>query len=185
MEESDKKPRKNFPEWIVDQIMIDQDGVCATEKCFNPLVNGFHRHHKDKDHSNIAKENCELKCLECHFKTFGDKNPLEAHRVLQRTMMVGIANAMKAAIQGTMTGSTLERVLGGYAQAEKLSWKEKGLNLSIEYPSATFTMLRQMQKQEIIQEAIMEGFREGIKFGMVAYADELKKLMKVKVPGVN
>jgi len=70
-----KEVRKEFPQWIVDKVYIKQDGVCANPNCFNPLANGFHRHHKDGDPSNISEENCDLLCIECHFATFDERNP--------------------------------------------------------------------------------------------------------------
>lgn len=159
-----KEIRKEFPQFIVDQVYIEQDGVCANKNCFNPLAHGFHRHHKDGNPSNISKENCQLLCLECHFATYkGEENPLEKHRELQRKIIGQIGSALAKTFEGQMTGSTLERVLTGFQMQESLSWKEKGLNIQVEYPSPTFAMLRQMMKQGIVQEAFLEGFKEGVR----------------------
>jgi len=180
--------RKNFPEWMVDRRYIEQDGVCANMACLNPLANGFHRHHKDGDHSNVAYENLELRCIDCHFATYAeqhkDYNPLEEHRKLQRTVIEKIGTAIEGAMIGKLAGSSLERVLAGFDRQLRESWKEKGLNVMVEYPSPTFAMLRHLQKSAIVTDAILEGFKMGImKGGAVTVVDieELKKKMKEEV----
>jgi len=164
----EKKSRKPFPEWIVEVVFHEQDGVCGNPKCFNPLAAGFHRHHKDKDNTNNSKINCQLLCLECHFATFEgpnkdeSKNPLKEHRKLQTILMAKLGKAISAALDKTITGSTLERILAGISQHESMSWKEKGISLQVEYTPSIFTMLRHMQKDGIIQESYLEGFKLGV-----------------------
>lgn len=157
-----EKVRKDFPQWMVDRKYIEQDGVCA--KCGNPLTNGFHRHHKDGNPANNSYENLALLCIECHFATFKkEENPLERHRELERQVMDTIQQALAMTLEGRMTGSTLERVLEGCDRLLAESWKEKGIASQIEFPSPTFTMLRNMMKSGLVQEAFLEGFKEGVR----------------------
>jgi len=156
-----EKTRKNFPQWIVDEVFKKQDGVCANSTCFNPLVQGFHRHHADGDNSNIKMENCRLLCLECHYKTFSE-NPYEEHKKFLRTLMKNRQSAIEKAINGTLSGSTLERVLSGINDQKKDSWKQKGLHAQVEYPSAEFALLRQLAKNAIVSEAYLEGYKAGV-----------------------
>jgi len=161
--------RKDFPEWAVDKIYIEQDGVCTNTKegvvCNNPLVNGFHRHHKDGDSSNNSPDNLQLLCLECHFATFKEPNPLDDHRKLQNEMGEQIGKLLEMVLTGgKMTGSTFKEVMGGIHTKLGLSWKQ--IKPYIEYPSPTLTMLRDMQKNKIVQDALVEGYKEGIKIGI-------------------
>ena len=160
-----QEDRKHFKPWQVDRKFIEQDGVCATPGCHNPLFMGFHRHHKNGDNSDNSYGNLQLLCIECHFTTLkGKENPLEQHRELQRKAISGILKAIGLAMPpGKLSGSTLERILSGYAQAISESWKEKGLRSTVEYPSPFFSMIRDMQKSGVIQDAIQEGVKMGIK----------------------
>ena len=162
--------RKDFPQFIVIAVYIAQDGVCGNTDangqriCFNPLSNGFHRHHNDGDHSNISKENCVLLCLECHYakkaKQTSGHDEWKRHKELQRKVIKGIFNTIGKLEEGKSAGTTIERIFAGYELAITQSWNI--LKDEIEYPDPIFSMYKNVIKDNILQAAMMEGYKMGM-----------------------
>jgi len=148
--------RKDFQEWKVREAYIRQDGCCI--QCGRTLTDGFHRHHKDGNPMNNSVDNLELRCPECHYKTFQPAD-FKEHKILQGEMLELLENALYKTLEGKMPGSTLERILEGVTRVLTIDNRMRGL---WRYEKIPEFLLDQM-KSEL--RAWIEGYKEGMKHG--------------------
>jgi len=149
--------RKDFESWKVDLVYKQQDGCCI--KCGGTLHKGFHRHHKDKDHSNNNVENLELHCPSCHR---GESN-VKAHKDQEKRVLNNINKLIDESFESKMSGSTLQQLVEAMGMSMRISRSVNDLDTGIEYPSANITYARKMKAQEAQFETYVEGIKDGIK----------------------
>jgi hypothetical protein len=150
--------RRDFPEWIVREVYIRQDGVCA--KCGTTLAKGFHRHHIDGDATNNNPENLQLLCEECHYATF-KSDELKEHRKLEREILSKLHDALHKTVEKELSGASLERIIMATSKILSISKHEKGLNQPLEQlPDLT------IEDMEASFKAWVRGFKEGLKSGI-------------------
>ena len=150
--------RKDFPEWVVKEVYIRQDGVCA--RCGNSLEKGFHRHHKDGNPANNDPENLELLCPECHYCTF-KKKELEEHRELERDIMYTLHDALHKVAEKELSGAALERMILAASRILSISRHEKGLDDPMERLPGLHAEVAVNNLEEWMK-GFKEGFRRGI-----------------------
>jgi len=175
----ENKERQDFPKWAVETVYIAQDGICS---CGNPLSYGFRRHHKNGDASDNSVENCELKCVECHFATYVDKklpNPLVEHRKQEQKILDKL-NILFDQIfsEKPISGAHMERLLDAMAMSLKVSRSINKIDREIEHPPAVFTMIKRLQEGKVLYENYLEGMKNGIALGfsnVVSVLDNVKK----------
>ena len=152
------KERKDFPDWVVKQVYIEQDGVCT--RCGGSLEKGFHRHHKDGNPANNSPENLELLCPDCHYITF-KKEAYTAHKQLEEDLLHTLHAAIHKVANKELSGSALERIIMGISKALSLSRHLRGLN----DPMERLPELH-MQEAHVKLYDYERGFEEGLKHGI-------------------
>ena len=98
------KERKNFTTKVQLEVFTEQGGLCG--KCGKSLMYGYHAHHKDGDHSNNDKENCQLLCRACHGG--------EQYKTLQsqkEATIVEIDSIIKKGADGGLAGASIDKLL--------------------------------------------------------------------------
>jgi hypothetical protein len=145
---------------------MEQEGVCGNPKCNNPLANGFHRHHNDTDRSNNDRTNLVLLCPTCHFATFGDDNPLVAHKDVERDVLEKIGKMIEAGINKEISGSHMEKILDGCTRSLQISRREKDIDAQLEYPPASVRALTRMKQIETEQNIFHDGYMKGLERGL-------------------
>lgn len=147
--------RKDFESWKVDEVYKLQDGCCP--KCGGTLHKGFHRHHKDGNHSNNSIENLILHCPSCHR---GETN-VKAHKEQEQRTLDNINKLIDESFETKMSGSTLQQLVEAMGMSMRISRSVNDLDVGIEYPSANITYARKMRAQEAQFQTYIEGFRDG------------------------
>ena len=171
------KERQDFPQRLVTRKYLEQDGICATPKCGNPLDKGFHRNHISGDASDNSYENLELKCVECHHavKDKEGMNRLEAHHEVERKVYSLIERMITESFDSKLSGANMERMMDGFIKMLQISRQEKSLDLEVEYPPVEIQLLFGKQNQE----ALTDKWLEGVFFGMQK-AMEFKKVEEMR-----
>ena len=157
--------RRDFQKWKVELVYRLQDGVCS--KCGAPLSKGFHRHHKDGDPSNNSIDNLELLCPKCHYATFGDDNPFERHKRVERKVFDQIQQLLDKAFSKELSGAHIEKILDALTLELKLSRSVENLDWEIERPPASIALEYRIAEMQANMRAYVEGFKEGFKQAML------------------
>ncbi len=163
MSSSEVGERKDFPEWAVTAVYMYQDGVCIN--CGGTLDKGFHRHHKDGNHSNNSIENCELRCAECHRATFAEAGWKE-HKEQEKRVLEKLNEAVDLTMKKELPGTSLERLTETMVLSLKTSRSINQLDKGIEYPPPSILAFKRFMESKIIQGAIIDGFKSGIDVGV-------------------
>lgn len=153
-----KALRKDFPDWIVKSVYIQQDAVCL--KCGNSLKKGFHRHHKDGNPANNSPDNLELLCSDCHYTTFKGSE-YSAHKGLEKDVLQILHAGIHRVLEKKLSGAALERMILAGSKVLSISRFEKGLLDPVE-------VLPEMHVQdaELKLYDYARGYEEGIKRGI-------------------
>lgn len=173
--------RKGFSSAVVERVYIRQDGICARVGCGNPLSRGFHRHHKNKNHSDNSEANCELYCPECHFaikEKETKENPWLEHKKVERNVFKLVDEMCRKLLDGGLSGASGERVMAGATEMLKISRSEKGIDMGIEYPPPSIKAAISLQYHEEIAKARLEGLEKGILLG-------IEKGVEIKINSVT
>ena len=160
------KKRKDFPEWMVEEAYIRQDGVCAN--CGASLRDGFHRHHKDGNPANNSPDNLVLLCPDCHYITF-KKDKWNEHKELEREVLGVLREALKRVANKELSGASLERMILAASKVLSISRHEKGLMDPVE-------RLPELHRRENVIWA--DGYREGLKNAMSIVKDLVASSLK-------
>jgi hypothetical protein len=150
--------RKDFEPWKVEVVYKQQDGICA--KCGNPLIAGFHRHHKNGDNTNNSIENLELFCMTCH----GSEkwNTLQQ----QKEKHIGeLNNLIQKGIEGGVAGAVLDKLLDAIKLALSLERQVNGLEVE-EVPASVKT-----EYSQAIVEWNLKEWERGVKEGLLKGID--------------
>lgn len=159
--------RRDFPDWAVTRVYFLQEGACA--KCGAPLDSGFHKHHKDGNHTNNAETNLELLCVECHHgakfehdkKEMADDaiNLYETHRKVERTVMDGLSDMIKKGLLKEISGAAMERLMDGFTKILQISNRRLDRPM---YPPAEIKIMLSKNIAEERLESYIEGMKAGI-----------------------
>jgi len=155
--------RKDFKKWQVDLVYELQDGCCLG--CGTSLEHGFHRHHKDGDHSNNKTDNLELYCPECHHARKGEaaKTAWTSHKERESKALKDLDKLISQALgEGKLSGATAERILEAISKG--LSVSRRGLDRPESVP-ASILIERKYKQREVQLESYIEGIKEGIRLG--------------------
>jgi len=157
-----QQDRKDFKDWQVVAAFMAQEGVCS---CGNPLEHGFHRHHRNEDHTDSSVENLELKCPECHRATLkGEKKEaLDKHRSYEQEIFKKLNEAIDQTLQGKLSGASAERLLDAISLGLKMSHQGNHVDEDIEHVPLPIKMAYKTAEREIVIEAYTEGFKDCLK----------------------
>lgn len=149
--------RKDFPEWMVEEVYISQDGCCANCGC--SLERGFQRHHIDGDPTNNSRDNLELLCDDCHFSTFKE-DEWNAHKEVEREVLGILMETVRKAMEKEIPSTSIDRIVSACSKALSVSRTEKGLNR----PRETLSHLH-IQSTQSERWNWQQGYKEGFKKG--------------------
>ena len=155
--------RKDFKEWQVVIAYMAQEGVCFNEGCGNPLEHGFHRHHKDGNHSNVSLENLGLACPSCHRATLKEKNPekfkmYEEHRKHEKWVFDQVNEAIRQTLAGKLAGSVVERLNEVMTLSLKMSHRMNGVDDDIEYLPLAVKLAFKEAERDLAIDSYLKGF---------------------------
>ena len=155
--------REDFSKFLVEATYIAQDGICL--KCGGTLEKGFHRHHLDGDHSNNSPENLVLMCANCHRAEAKGKD-FQAHKRVEKAVFKRIDQILDKAMNKELAGTVIDKISDLLSMQLRLSRNYRDLDVGIEYPPASFTMIRNLQKSELLQKYGMTMWKEGYLSGV-------------------
>lgn len=145
--------RKDFEPWQVELVYKLQDGCCS--KCGNPLLPGFHRHHKDGNASNNSIKNLELFCMVCHggehFKTLQEQ---------KKKHLVELDDAIKMSLEGKLSGAAAGKLLDAIKLALSLERQVYGLEVEQAPPNV------RLESYTTVTEHGLREYEKGIKKGI-------------------
>jgi len=148
------KERKNFSQTVIDDTYLEQGGMCG--KCGKALQYGYHAHHKDGDHSNNSKENCQLLCQACHG---GEKY---ATYLKQKEAVI---SDLETLIKNeTVSGATVDKKLDAIKLVLSLQgqiYNDAPLQPPIQQRMKDYEVVMQ-RGLEKFEEGFIEGLRKGI-----------------------
>lgn len=149
--------RKDFEPWKIEVVYRLQDGCCA--KCGATLQNGFHRDHKDGDHTNNSVDNLRLFCSKCHGG--------EQYETLQKQKKVHLEELKGIVAMGQgekASGTVIDKLVEAIKLALALERQVYGAD--IEYPPAGVKIETDQTIFEFGLKQYEEGFKKGLDLGV-------------------
>jgi len=145
--------RRNFSVKVINEVFEEQGRACA--KCGNPILHGFHAHHKNGINSDNTKENCQLLCKSCHG---GEKYAtLQAQK---QKVIESLDKLVQVGIEGKVSGASIDKLL----DAIKMSLSLQGQLFEEEYFSSPPEL--RLEYSYVIAENGLKKYEEGYLAGL-------------------
>lgn len=153
--------RKNFSKEIVSEVLAEQNNLCSN--CGSFLIKGFHQHHKNGNHSDVIKENCELLCSRCHRAKQAETGELQKYREMQTDAIKQFDSILQQGLEGKLSGTHIDKLSIIVTEKLKVAWRLYDFE---EYPEPLPTDIRElyeMSNEDEMKKAYTNGFIEGLK----------------------
>jgi len=166
-----QKTRKDFEEWKVHYVYMQQESRCAN--CGGTLDYGmgtgklFEKHHANGDHSNNSLENLELLCKPCHMATLAklDKDYkyrydkyLDKRTEIFNQIVTLTEKAMNKELAGTVISSTIELI----SMEQKALAEEYSMNRGVFYPPPSIKSMIYAKNMRNEIDAMKKGIEIGL-----------------------